>query len=91
MSDPVSAALSVMIIFMVLLLPFGFYRVWIGRGLADRMLAIEMVTSLLIGISLLVGLLASTNITIDIGIILGALGFAGTLSVARYVAEGRVF
>lgn len=55
------------------------------------MLAIEMVTSLLIGISLLVGLLAQTNITIDIGIILGALGFAGTLSVARYIAEGRVF
>lgn len=91
MSEPVNAILSVMIIFMVLLLPFGFYRVWIGRGLADRMLAIEMVTSLLIGISLLVGLLANTNITIDIGIILGALGFAGTLSVARYVAEGRVF
>jgi multicomponent Na+:H+ antiporter subunit F len=91
MSEPVIAVLNVMILFMVLLLPFGFYRVWIGRGLADRLLAIEMVTSLLIGISILVGLLANTNITIDVGIVLAALGFAGTLSVARYIAEGRVF
>ena len=91
MSEPVIAALNAMILFMVLLLPFAFYRVWIGRGLADRLLAIEMVTSLLIGISILVGLLANTNITIDVGIVLAALGFAGTLSVARYIAEGRVF
>lgn len=91
MSGAVDVVLNILIVTMVALLPFAFYRVWIGRGLADRLLALEMITALLIGLSILVGLRMQTDVTIDVGIMLAALGFAATISVARYIAEGRVF
>lgn len=91
MSSAVVVVLNVLLMAMVLLLPFACYRVWVGRGLADRMIGIEMVSALLIGISILLALIGSSDMPIDVGIILAALGFAGTLSIARYVAEGRVF
>lgn len=91
MNAAVLLILNVLIVVMVLLLPFAFYRAWIGRGLADRLLALEMISALLIGLSILIGLRMQTDVTIDVGIVLAALGFAATLSVARYIAEGRVF
>jgi multisubunit Na+/H+ antiporter MnhF subunit len=91
MSESVMVILNVSLIVLVALLPFAFYRVWIGRGLADRLLALEMITALLIGIAVVLGLILDTDMTFDVGIILAALGFAGTMSIARYIAEGRVF
>lgn len=91
MSGAAAVVVNGLIVVMVALLPFSFYRVWIGRGLADRMLALEMISALLIGLSILLALQTDSDMTIDVGIILAALGFAATLSVARYIAEGRVF
>jgi multisubunit Na+/H+ antiporter MnhF subunit len=91
MSEATLVVLNFSLIFMVILLPFSFYRVWIGRGLADRLLALEMVTALIIGIAIIYGLITNSDMSFDVGIILAALGFAGTMSIARYIAEGRVF
>lgn len=82
---------NVVLVAMILLVPFACYRVWIGPGLADRVVGLEKVSALLISITVLLALITNSDMTIDIGIILAALGFAGTMAVARYIAEGRVF
>jgi multisubunit Na+/H+ antiporter MnhF subunit len=91
MSGSVMVVLNVLLLVMVGLLPFAFYRVWIGRGIGDRMLGLEMISTLLVGISILLALVSDSDMVIDVGIILAALGFAGTISIARYVSEGRLF
>ena len=51
----------------------------------------EMVATLLIGIVILLAILQETDTTLDVGIVLGALGFVGTMGIARYISEGRLY
>jgi multisubunit Na+/H+ antiporter MnhF subunit len=76
---------------LVILLILSSYRVWRGPSPADRLQAIDAANTLLIGIIVILSLVQGTSLLIDVGIALAALGFAGTLAVSRYLAEGRVF
>lgn len=91
MNPVVLTIVDISVVALVLALPFTFYRVMKGDGVADRILALEMTTGILIGIVILLSIVEGTDTPLDIAIILAALGFAGTLSIARYISEGRVF
>jgi len=83
----VQLALSTLVILLVL----SSYRVWRGPTPADRLQAIDTATSLLIAIIITLSIVQGSAFLIDVGIALAALGFAGTLAVARYLSEGKVF
>jgi multisubunit Na+/H+ antiporter MnhF subunit len=81
------------LVVMVLLLPLAFYRVAKPKQRpADRLIGVDMVTNLLIGIVVILAVITpQADITIDIGIVIAALSFAGTVGIARYISEGTVF
>lgn len=83
----VNAALLVLI---VLLVPC-IYRMWIGPDSVDRLQAIDTVTTILIGIIVLLMLVRNDRMFVDIAIALAAFGFIGTLALARYISEKRLF
>lgn len=83
----VQIALGVMIL---LLLPVA-YRVIKGPTLADRLQATDLITTLLIGIIVLLALVQGSAFIIDVAIALAAFSFIGTIAIARYLSEGRVF
>lgn len=74
----------------ILLLPCA-YRVFTGPTAADRLQAVDTITTLLIGIIVLLALVQQASWLVDIGIALAAFGFIATLAISRYLAEGRVF
>lgn len=77
---------------MVLLLPLAFYRAAKpGQEPIERLVGLDMVTNILVGIAVLLAVVEGTDTPIDIGIVIAALSFAGTVSIARYISEGRVF
>jgi multisubunit Na+/H+ antiporter MnhF subunit len=76
---------------MILLLIPCIYRVLAGPSPADRLQAIDTITTLLIGIIILLALIQRSGMLVDVGMALAAFGFIGTLALARYVSEGRVF
>jgi len=90
-SSVVSFIINASLVILVLMIPVSFYRVWKGPKAADRLVGVDMITTLLVGIVILLSLTEGTNTTIDMGIVLAALAFAATLSIARYISEGRVF
>lgn len=80
------------LVVMVLLLPLAFYRVAKPRqDAADRLVGADMVTNLLVGIVVLLAIETGSDVTIDIGIVVAALSFAGTVGIARHISEGKVF
>ena len=83
----VQAALLVLV---VLILPCT-YRAWVGPTAPDRLQAIDAITTLLIGIIIVLAVLRNTVMFIDVAIALAAFAFIGTIALARYIAEGRVF
>lgn len=92
MDDTLTLIVNIALLIMVLLLPLAFYRVARPRQqAADRLVGVDMITNLLVGIVVLLAIVEQTDTTIDIGIALAALSFAGTASIARYISEGRVF
>jgi multicomponent Na+:H+ antiporter subunit F len=67
------------------------YRVFIGPSAADRLQAVDTITTLLIGIIVLLALVQRSAWLVDIGIALAAFSFIATLALARYLSEGRMF
>ncbi len=63
----------------------------VGETLPDRLLAVDLITTLLIGIIVLLTLVEGSQVFIDLAIVLAAFAFIGTISLARYISEGRVF
>lgn len=83
----VQAALVIMI---MLLLP-AVYRAFVGPSPSDRLQAVDAITTLLIGIIVLLGIVQGSSLLIDVGIALAAFSVIATLALARFLSEGRVF
>ncbi|NDJ60591.1 MAG: hypothetical protein GYB67_05660 [Chloroflexi bacterium] len=79
-----------LIIMVLLIIPCA-YRVWIGPSAADRLQAVDAITTLLIGIIVMLTVVQGTPLLIDVGIALAALAFIATLAISRYLCEGRMF
>ncbi len=91
MSDLIQLSMqAALIVLMILILPCA-YRVWIGPSAADRLQAVDAITTLLIGIIIVLALLRETAMYIDVAIALAAFAFIGTIALARYISEGKVF
>lgn len=91
MNPIVNAGLQIALIFLIVLLLPAVYRVVVGPTPSDRLQATDTLTTLLIGIIVLLGLVQGSSLVIDVGIALAALSFVATLAVARYICEGKVF
>lgn len=61
------------------------YRVLKGPTLADRVLALDMLTSIAIGFMAVFAILSGHSLYIDIAIALGLVGFLATIAFARFI------
>ncbi|MDX2141188.1 MAG: monovalent cation/H+ antiporter complex subunit F [Chloroflexota bacterium] len=91
MSEFLNLAAQVALIVMIVLLVPTTYRVWVGPTPADRLQAVDTITTLLIGIIVLLGIVQGSALIIDVGIALAAFSFVGAIAIARYLCEGKVF
>jgi len=58
-----------------------------GPTLADRALAVDTTSVLLIGLSLLLGMRTQTAMYLDGALVLSLLSFAGTVALGQYLAR----
>ena len=97
MTEFVQTIVNLALFIMIALLPLALSRVYSRSSVeqqniaADRLVGVDVITTLLVGIIVLLALTENNSSTIDLGIALASLSFAGTLSIARYISEGRVF
>lgn len=91
MSDWVSILVQGALVVMIALLMPCVYRVFVGPSPADRLQALESITTLLIGIIILLALIQGSSFVVDVALALAAFSFVATLAIARYLADGKVF
>lgn len=84
-------AIQLILLAMVMLLIPASYRVVVGETLPDRLAAVDLITTLLIGIIVMLALVEGTQAFVDMAIALAAFAFIGTISIARFISEGRVY
>lgn len=79
-----------LLVLVALIVPCA-YRVWKGPSAAERLQGVDAITTLLMAIIIVLALLQGISMFIDVAIALAAFSFIGTLGMARYISEGKVF
>lgn len=75
----------------VLLVALVVWRVWRGENAIDRLIGAELTGTLILAVLVLVSLINRDSIYIDVTLGLAALGFIGTIALARYIVDESVF
>jgi len=75
----------------IIMVSIAVWRVWRGENVIDRLIGVELVSTLFLAILVLVSLIYRDNIYLDVALVLGALGFIGTIALAKYVADEQMF
>lgn len=76
-------------VMVILALVVAFFRLAVGPALADRVVALDMMTITIIGFCALFAMLVDDPAFLDVAIVLALVGFLATVALARY-AERRL-
>lgn len=82
------ALLTVAQVLILLAILFGMLRLVIGRTTVDRVIAIDLLTVISIGLIALLAHHTDRFIYLDVALVYGLLSFLGVLAVARYMDGG---
>ena len=66
------------------------WRLFRGPSAADRVLALDTLYVIAIGIVLLTELAWGATLYVEIAVLIALLGFVGTVAAAKYLTHGRV-
>src|SRR5690606_41216393 len=83
----VNSALVILVITLIL----ATYRIWRGPSAMERLQALDLTSSVLVAVIVVLGIVLRISLIIDIAIALAAFSFVSTLAVARFISEGRFF
>ena len=75
----------------ILLIAVAIWRVWRGENVVDRLIGVDLVSTLTLAVLVLVALISRESIYIDVALALGALGFIGTIALTKYAADERMY
>jgi multisubunit Na+/H+ antiporter MnhF subunit len=67
------------------------WRVWRGENAIDRLLAADVIGTIVLAIFVIIAISTNNQRFIDLAIGLAALAFIGTLALARYIANRQMF
>jgi multisubunit Na+/H+ antiporter MnhF subunit len=67
------------------------YRVAAGPGAADRAVAADALSTMVVGMICVISVRWSSALYFDAVWILTLIGFLGSAAIARYLARGRIF
>jgi multisubunit Na+/H+ antiporter MnhF subunit len=67
------------------------WRVWRGENIIDRLIGLDVTTTLVIAILVLIAIIEQNSFYIDIAIGLAALGAISSIALAKFIADHRMF
>ena len=91
MSTLLVTALYISLVIHIVLVGIAVWRVWRGENVIDRLMGTELVTTLFLAILILIAIVFRESLYIDVALALGALGFIGTVALAKYLADEQIF
>lgn len=87
-ADFLTLATYVSVVLIALSLAIAFVRMVLGPTLADRVVALDMMTTLIIAFCGIIAVVTAVSAFLDVAIVLALVGFLATVALARY-AERR--
>ncbi len=91
MTELLNSVINGALVIHTLLIVIAIWRIWRGENVADRLIGVELVTTMLLAILVLLSLTQRDTIYIDVAIALAALGFVVTIALAKYLADEQMY
>jgi len=91
MSDILSLVLNIALAVHIALIAVCVWRVWRGENVVDRLIGADLVGTLMLAVLVLIALIWLNAAYIDVALGLAALGFVGTIALAKYIADQQMF
>lgn len=91
MSEFIELITNGALVILVLALIPATYHIWTGPSAMERLQALDLTTTVLVGVIIVLGIVLKNSLITDIGIALAAFSFVSTLAIARFISEGRFF
>ncbi len=76
------------VLVLAILVLMSTYRLVFGPTAPDRVVALDTINTLTVGIMLIIGVVFEENIFVDVAVLYALLSFIGTIYLAWYI-EGR--
>lgn len=73
------------------LLAVVLWRVWRGENVIDRLMGADLLSTLTLSVLVVLALIERDSIYVDVALGLSAVAFIGTIALAKYVADERMF
>lgn len=91
MENILTTALLISLGLHIIMVSVAVWRVWRGENVIDRLIGLDLVSTLFLAILVLVSLIYRDSIYLDVALVLGGLGFIGIIALAKYVADEQMF
>ena len=75
----------------IILMGVALWRVWRGENIVDRLIGADLITTITLAILVILAVIDRNSIYIDVALGLAALGFIGTIALAKYIADEQMF
>ncbi|MFZ1389587.1 MAG: monovalent cation/H+ antiporter complex subunit F [Thiolinea sp.] len=75
----------------IILMGVALWRVWRGENIVDRLIGADLITTITLAILVILAVIDRNSIYIDAALGLAALGFIGTIALAKYIADEQMF
>ncbi|HOI47009.1 MAG TPA: monovalent cation/H+ antiporter complex subunit F [Bacilli bacterium] len=69
----------------------GLFRAYVGPTAADRMVAINMITTKVTTIIVMIALLTMQELYVSVALVYALIGFVTTVGVAKYLMKGKLY
>lgn len=89
-TDVLELTTMIALVLLVLALLISVVRIIIGPSLADRVLALDLMTVLAMGFVAAIAIRTGLMLYLDIAIALALLGFLATIAFARYILSKKL-
>ncbi len=80
-----------MTILIVIMTFFSLYKAYVGPKAADRVVAINVISTKIATLIALLSVITEQEAFIDVSLIYAMMGFIATVSVSKYIERGKLF
>lgn len=75
----------------IALVAVAVWRVWRGETVLDRLVAADVISTIVVAIFVLIALINRDALYMDVALAVAALTYIGTVALARYIANRQMF
>jgi multisubunit Na+/H+ antiporter MnhF subunit len=91
MQQLLTTALFIALVLYVIMIAIAVWRIWRGENVIDKLIGVELVSTLFLSVLVLIALIYRDSIYIDLALALAGLGFIGTIALAKYIADEQMY